>query len=90
MLIWSSDEVGETFYRFRNGRTAGAPGVMIRLVSDIFLSMRRDLAWPDSKVSALDAMGGRISDLEKGDDLWLGLTVPMDELIKAQKWDPPW
>lgn len=62
------------------------PNVLIRLLADVVLAARRDLANPETKVTFLDIMGLRITDIYEHP--WA--TQSLEELFRAEKWIPPW
>jgi hypothetical protein len=91
VMVWGSDEVATAFYRFRRASTTNPPApITMRITADLLLAIRRDLAWPESQLSALEVMGSRITDLQKGGDLESSFTMPFEELAAREKWTPPW
>lgn len=89
--VWGSDDVVEAFYKFRRGSSTSPPAaITMRLTAELLLAIRRDLAWPDSTVTALEVMGSRITDLEPGGELETAFTLPFDELAHRESWSPPW
>lgn len=91
VMIWGSDEVVEAFYRFRRASNHEPPAkIIIRLVADLFIAIRRDIAWPNTQVTALQIFGSRISDLEPGGELEQAFTLPFEELARREGWSIPW
>jgi ABC-type sugar transport system substrate-binding protein len=91
VVVWGSDEVVTAFYRFRRASALNPPAaITIRLTAELLLAMRRDLAWPDSKITSLEVMGSRISDLQKGSELEGAFTLPFDKLAAREGWTLPW
>lgn len=89
VTLWASDEVNEMFYRYRvAGSTNPPPYVTMRLVSDFLLAVRRDVAWPDTKIDGMHVIAMRINDLGKNSDIGRALTMPLDELFAWQGWEP--
>lgn len=91
VMIWGSDEVVDAFYRFRRAAVLQPPAaITMRLVADLLIAIRRDVAWPDTKVTPLQTLGSRISDLEPGGELEGAFTLPFDDLARRENWRPPW
>ncbi|MEV7609865.1 hypothetical protein AB0N61_10305 [Microbacterium sp. NPDC089320] len=89
--VWGSDEVVQAFYRFRRAAVTNPPALItMRLVGDLFVAMRKDLAWPESEITALHTIGPRINDLTVGSPLETSLRIPFDELAARENWTPPW
>ncbi|MFD8768165.1 hypothetical protein [Microbacterium oxydans] len=90
VTTWGSDEVVEAFYRYRVSAASEPPAMVnFRLMSDFLLEVRRDIAWPDTKLTGLHVIGMRINDLADHPELAHALTVPLDQLFKEQEWTPP-
>lgn len=88
--IWGSDEVVEAFYRFRRASSTEdppPPQILVRLVADIYLAVRRDVAWPDTTVTGVHTIGVRINDLTP--ELEADLSMPFSELVRKHDWKPP-
>lgn len=89
VTVWGSDEVAEKFYRFRVASAANPPPLVImRLMSDFLLAVRRDIAWPSTELDGMHMIAMRINDIDKQPDMRRALTMPLDELFAWQKWTP--
>lgn len=89
VTLWASDEVNEMFYRYRMARLTNPPSIIImRLLSDFLLAVRRDVAWPDTKIDGMHVMAFRFDDEGKEADIAKALTMPLDELFSWQEWKP--
>lgn len=90
VTTWGSDEAVEAFYRYRVGATADPPTlVTMRLMSDFLLAVRRDIAWPDTKLDGVHVIGMRINDLPDHPELERALSIPLGDLIREQNWTAP-
>jgi hypothetical protein len=73
------------------GAQANPPAtISIRLVADFIIAIRKDLAWPDTKITALETMGGRITDLQAHPEMKEAFSMPMDQLAAKNGWTVPW
>jgi hypothetical protein len=85
--IYGSDEAVWAAHRLMQAIYHDAPAnVVSRLLSDIVLAARRDLAHPDTKATSQDIMGLRVSDLYE--HKWASLTL--ERLYEEERWTPPW
>ncbi|MGM7699428.1 hypothetical protein [Microbacterium sp. A84] len=91
VMIWGSDQVVEAFYRFRRASNHEPPArIIVRLVADLLIAIRKDIAWPNTQVTALQTLGSRITDLEPGGELEQAFTLPFEELARKESWTIPW
>lgn len=89
VTVWGSDEVVEKFYRFRVASATNPPTLVImRLMSDFLLAVRRDIAWPGTDLDGMHMIAMRINDINKQPDMRRALTMPLDELFTWQGWEP--
>jgi hypothetical protein len=89
VTVWGSDEVVEKFYRFRVASAGNPPSLVImRLMSDFLLAVRRDIAWPGTELDGMHMIAMRINDIDERPDMKRALTMPLDELFAWQKWEP--
>lgn len=90
VTVWGSDEVVETFYRYRLSANGSPPNVIpIRLMSDFLLAVRKDVAWPDTRISNLHPIGMRINDLPDHPEMTEALQLPLKELFAREGWAAP-
>lgn len=88
--IWGSDEAVEAFFRYRVGSSKEPPSqISIRLMADFLLAVRRDVAWPDTKLTGIETIGMRINDLTDHPELMEAMTMPLDELAAKYNWELP-
>ncbi|MCM3521286.1 hypothetical protein [Curtobacterium sp. P97] len=90
VTVWGSDEVIETFYRWRTSANLNPPNlVTMRLMADLLVAVRRDIAWPDTKVPTLYMIGHRIKDIHEHPEMVKAMTLPLDQFLASQDWTPP-
>ncbi|CAH0158924.1 hypothetical protein SRABI98_00973 [Microbacterium sp. Bi98] len=88
VTAWGSDDVVEAFYRYRVSSSANPPPmVTIRLMSDLLLEIRRDIASPDTKLDGMHMIAMRINGISE--ELTRALKVPLEQLFREQEWTPP-
>jgi hypothetical protein len=89
--VWASDEALQAFYRFRRGSATSPPNpILFRLVADFFVAARVDLTGMPTKVSGLEVLGIRMTDLSEHPEVEEAFTMPFDELAKKHNWTIPW
>lgn len=89
VTLWGSDEVNEAFFRFRASASASPPPkVIMRLVADFLLAVRRDVAWPETEIDGLHTVGTRINDLHEDPEIVMALTLPLDQVFAMTDWHP--
>ncbi|MCI2959133.1 hypothetical protein MN032_15690 [Agromyces atrinae] len=87
--VWGSDEAVAAFYRFRSGSNHQPPPMIaVRLVADFLVEARRDLAWPETKITPIEVMGMRMDKMS--DELVAALTMDLEELGAKYEWKVPW
>lgn len=90
VTVWGSDEVVETFYRYRSAANTSPPTLVImRLMADFLVAVRRDVAWPETRIINLHAIGMRISDLSEHPEMIEALAIPLNELFDREGWSAP-
>lgn len=90
ITTWGSDEAVAAFVRFRRASNFDPPpNVIMRLVADLLVAIRRDIAVPNSRVTPMEVIGYRITDLKPGGPLARALEMPFAELCKQEHWTPP-
>lgn len=88
--VWGSDEVVEAFWRYRLAASANPPShVIIRLMADFLVAVRKDVAWPNTKITGLQTVGMRINDIPEHPELAEAMTKPLPELFAEHGWTPP-
>jgi hypothetical protein len=94
VAVVGSDEAVTAFSRFMQSvyaKPIAPTPVLMRLYADLQLAARRDLGDEETKVSRLDLLGIRISDLHTGDPtLYRAMVLSFDDLCKEQDWAAPW
>lgn len=93
VAMWGSDEAVETFFRYRQaaGSDPQPPHqITLRLVSDFLIAVRHDLSGDQSRITGLEAMGMRITDLYSDPDGVDTFSLPLDALARKHGWTPPW
>lgn len=84
VVVYGSDDVLRAFTRFRLASDTDPPvPVLMRLVSDFMLAIRRDLDGGQSDVTGVELVGMRINDLYKEQSVYAALTKPF-EVVCAQ------
>lgn len=90
ITVWGSDEAVRTFYRYRVSANSSPPTLVImRLMADFLLAVRKDVAWPDTSISGLHVIGMRINDLAEHPEMKDALATPLETLFKSEGWTPP-
>ena len=91
VVIYGSDDVLRAFTRFRLASDANPPApVIIRLVSDFMLAIRRDLDGGQSAVTGIEVIGMRINGLYDDPNAIAALTEPFEVVCAQNEWTPPW
>ena len=89
VTLWGSDEVNEAFFRFRASASTDPPAkVIMRLVADFLLAIRRDVASPETTLDGLHTVGTRINDLNDDPEIVKALTLPLDNVFAMTGWKP--
>lgn len=91
VVIYGSDDVLRAFTRFRLASDANPPApVIIRLVSDFMLAIRRDLDGGQSAVTGIEMIGMRINGLYDEPKVIAALREPFEVVCDQNEWTPPW
>lgn len=90
IAIYGSDEAVTHFQRFMQCTYNAAPvPVLMRMYAEFVLAARRDMGYPDTKITAEDILGIRITDVYETS--WLeALTMPLRDLYEREGWHAPW
>jgi hypothetical protein len=89
--IYGSDEAVWLVHRYMQAVYADAPvEITMRLMAEVTLAARRELANPETKVTVLDILGFRLYDIysEGKGVAWADLSER--DLYKNAGWVPPW
>lgn len=90
VTVWGSDEVVKAYFRFRTASPLDPPPlVTMRLMSDLMVAIRRDIAWPETGLSGVHIIGMRINDLHNQPQFLSAFEKPLRDVFKEQKWEPP-
>lgn len=90
VVILGSDEVVDTFFRYRTAANVDPPTMInFRLMADVLMAIRRDVAAPDTQLSGLHMIAARLNDVADHPELQEVLSMPLDKLIEQQKWEAP-
>ena len=79
--VWAAHRLMQSIYH------EAPPNVLSRLLADLILAARKDLAHPETRVEALDVIGMRITDIYE-QSTWG--TTSLQRLIATEGWTPPW
>ena len=91
VVIYGSDDVLRAFTRFRLASDTNPPApVIIRLVSDFMLAIRRDLDGGQSAVTGVELIGMRINGLYDEPKVIAALKEPFEVVCAQNEWTPPW
>lgn len=91
VVIYGSDDVLRAFTRFRLASDTNPPApVIIRLVSDFMLAIRRDLDGGQSAVTGVELIGMRINGLYDEPKVIAALREPFEVVCTQNEWTPPW
>ena len=91
VVIYGSDDVLRAFTRFRLASDTNPPApVIIRLVSDFMLAIRRDLDGGQSAVTGIEMIGMRINGLYDEPKVIAALREPFEVVCDQNEWTPPW
>lgn len=90
VTVWGSDEVVKAYFRFRTASALEPPAlVTMRLMSDLMVAIRKDIAWPETKLNGTEIIGMRINDLHTQPQFSSVFKKPLNEVFKEQGWEPP-
>lgn len=89
VILWGSDETIEAFFRFRSSSESQPPTlVTMRFISDFLLAVRRDVAYPNTELGGLHAIGMRINDIGDHPEIEGALSQPLSQLFAESGWEP--
>lgn len=90
VIVFGSDEVVDAFFRYRTAAN-NAPPLMVtfRLMADLLMAIRRDVAAPDTKLLGIHMIASRLNDIAEHPELQENLSMPLSKLIEQEKWDAP-
>lgn len=89
--VYGSDDLVWTMHRYMQGIFHDPPAnIAMRLLTELTLSLRRELGNPDTKVNALDITGFRINDIYTDGVGMAWAALPERKAYEAEGWTPPW
>lgn len=90
IAIYGSDDAVTYFQRFMQCTYHSAPvHVLLRMYSEFVLAARRDMGYPETRVTGEHILGIRLSDIYAGK--WIDtFTLPLGELYAREDWKAPW
>lgn len=89
--IYGSDDLVWTMHRYMQAIYHEAPpNITMRLLTELTISLRRELGNPDTKVTALDVVGMRIYDIYDDGVAASWARLPEPQMYKLEGWKPPW
>lgn len=88
--VWGSDEVMEAFTRYRMASSAEpTSAIIMRLMADLLVAIRKDIAWPDTEVTGAQIIGSRMTDIGDHPEIKRAFEIPLDVLIAEERWAAP-
>lgn len=88
--IFGSDEIVQVFHKFMQAAYHDAPPVVLmKLYADFVISARRDMGYPNTRITQKEFLGMRIRDLYDG-SLLDGVDRPLVDVCQSVGWSPPW
>lgn len=89
--IYGADETVWAYHRYIQAIFDDAPvNITMRHLAELVLALRRELGHPGSKVTALDLMGFRITDIYANGVGLSWTRLPLEKLYQEEGWTPPW
>lgn len=89
--IYGSDEAVIAFRNFMQAAFNDVPPLIAtRLYAELVLAARRDIGRSDTRTSAVDIIGMKISDLYTNADYHRIMTLPFNEVCERYGWTSPW
>ena len=90
IAIYGSDEAITYFQRFMQCTYRSAtPAIMVRMYAEFVLAARRDMGYPDTKITGEQILGIRLTDVYE--PKWLEVfTMPLTALYAREGWEAPW
>jgi hypothetical protein len=90
-ITYASDDALRAFSRFRLAGTASPPvPIIMRLVADFLIEVRKDVAGEATTAGALELLGARINDLFTEPELLAAVSEDLPTLAVRFGWTPPW
>ena len=90
IAIYGGDDAVIQFERFMQCTFSQPPlSVTIRMYAEFVLAARRDMGYPDTRVTGEHLLGSRLNDLYTTPVLD-ALTMPLQDLYAREHWTPPW
>ncbi|TDT64442.1 hypothetical protein [Frigoribacterium sp. PhB116] len=90
VIVFGSDEVVDAFLRYRTSANGNPPMmVTFRLMADLLMAIRRDVAAPDTKLLGIHMIASRLNDIADHPELQENLSMPLSKLIEQEGWDAP-
>jgi hypothetical protein len=91
IMVWGSDEAVLAFRNLMQASFHSAPpAVTMRVYADFYIAARRDMGYPDSKVTVNDFLGMRINDLYDLRSNYEFGALSLAELAAQHNWPIPW
>lgn len=89
--IYAADETVWAYHRYIQGIYSDSPpNILMRHLAELVLALRRELGHPGSKVTPLDVMGFRITDIYADGVGVSWARLSLDKLYEEEGWTPPW
>ncbi|MGN2364416.1 hypothetical protein [Streptomyces luridiscabiei] len=90
VTIYGSDEAVGAFRNFMQAAYASPPPVVLmRLYADFVIAARRDIGYPDTRVTRQQFLGMRINDIY-AHRIFSDIDKPFADLCRDANWSPPW
>lgn len=90
VIVFGSDEVVDAFFRYRTAANYDPPYmVTFRLMADLLMAIRRDVAAPDTQLLGIHMIASRLNDIADYPELQGNLSMPLAKLIEQEGWDAP-
>ncbi len=92
IIIFGSDEAIAAYHNLTTSFNYKPPiQISLRLVADFILAARKDIGYPDTKVTGIQLTALRLNDFyEQGDEMHQIMTFPLPEACKLAGWKMPW
>jgi hypothetical protein len=89
--VYGSDRSVQLAHRFMQAMFVSAPSnILLRLLGEVFLEGRRELGYPDTKLTVIDLLGVRINDIYTEPGYVDDFSLPLDQVYARHHWTPPW
>jgi len=94
ITTYGSDEAVEAYHKYIVATSNNSPvNIMTRLMADFLLAVRKDLSYPDTRISGttLIATTFRVGDFYGQSRVFQEImTLPLSEACKLANWPEPW